>query len=263
MLSPRSFQSMKYHIILWKVCGWWDWPERPVWYRAYGLSISLLFYILFPLGMIVHLVTSTTGVSEAIQTMLFMFTALCGIKIWIVMRQKPMIRSIFQMMETLDEQIANDEHRHVMANGIRRARVVNIILWVTYFVCLCLLYLDKMIENNGSLMWSSYVPFDYHRNKFKYHVVMIYQFLGTMYSALVHATVDSLGGSMYSVIGSHLDLLGKRLANLGVVETTVAGADGLQTVRRKIIFQKEVKVAQRQCERELSECVKTHLLCVE
>lgn len=261
--TSQSFQSMKYHIIIWKICGWWDWPERPVWYRAYGLSISLFFFILFPLGMIIHLVTSTTDVFDAIHTMLFLFSALCGIKIWIVMRQKPLLRRIFDMMDTLDKEINTDEHRRTIATGVQRARTVNIVLCYTYYICVSLLYLDKLIENDGNLMWSFYVPFEYQHSKLVFHSVMFYQFVATMYSAIVHSSVDALGGSMYSVIGSHLDLLGKRLASLGVV---ASASDG-QMVRKKNVFQnadrKAVEAARKQCERELSECVKTHLLCVE
>lgn len=251
-----SVQSMKYHIIIWKVCGWWDWPERPFWYTAYGLFVSLFFYILFPLGMIIEL-WSTTDVFEAIHTMLFLFSALCGIKIWIVMRQKPLIHRIFEMMNTLDLEINSEEYRETIGAGVSKARFLNVILCYIYYTCVCLLYMAKLIDNDGQLMWSFYLPFNYHRNPYIFHAVMFYQFVGTMFSAIVHSSVDAVGGSMYMVVGTHLELLGKRLANLGVNQM----AEGKNMFRNA--GGKELEKAKRQCEQELINCVSTHLLCVE
>lgn len=249
-----SIQSMKYHLIIWKICGMWNWDGRPKWYPAYSTAIFILFYIAFPLGMFVQLFFST-DVVQAIQTFMFLFTALCGLKLYIVMRQRPLIFRIFNLMDKLDSDISTDTYRATIKVGVQRAQLMNFAGFFINNSCTILLYLSKLIANDRTLIWQFYFPFDHRQNSYIFHTVLFYQFLATVWNALVHSSIDALGGSMYTVIGSHLDVLGKRLANLGVDQNRMYFINAAQI--------NQLKKNHIQNEIELIKCVETHKLCAE
>lgn len=248
---------MKYHLVIWKICGLWNWEGRPQWYPAYSAVITLLFYVLFPLGMFVQLFF-TTDIVQAIQTCMFLFTAMCGLKLYIVMRQRPLIFRIFNLMHKLDGFIGNDDdtYRTTIAAGVRRAQFMNFSGATINFTTTTLLYLSKLIVNDGSLIWQFYFPFDHQRSAYVYHSVLFYQFAATIWNALVHSSIDALGGSMYTVIGSHLDVLGKRASNLGVEQSKPMYFNNVSDFIR-------IKRMQLKNEKDLIKCIETHKLCAE
>lgn len=260
LTAASSLDSIKYHKIIWNICGYCDWPSGapPLWYTVYRNFVILFFLLCFPLGMIIKL-TMTTDLFEAIDTMLFLLTALGGLKIWLVMHQKPLLHRIVQLLQTLDRQnydpgdVDQQQQHQIINAGIRRGQRVNLMLCLVYYSSTVLLYVTCLIDNNhGQLMWSFYFPYDYANNAYVYHGLLFYQFAGTLFSAIIHSSVDSLAGSFYCVIGSHLELLGKRLENLGV------GVPRIKSHKRPVMAE-----LRQDGDRELAHCVQIHLMCVE
>lgn len=255
-----SIQSLKYHMIIWKLCGMWDWDGRPKLYPIYGAIITILFYIIFPLGIFVQLFF-TTNVYESVQILCILFTSGCGFKLWLVMRQRPLLNRIFELMEILDLQITTTEFHAVIMVGVRRAQIVNIVGCLFNYVTSILLYIAKLIENDGTLIWPFYVPFNYRENAMIFHALLIYQFLGSMWAAMVHSTVDAVGGSMYSVLGAHLDVLGLRMSRLGANDHEYN--EQYDGKRFKNCTNGKMERKKLQNFKDLKKCVDTHKLCVQ
>lgn len=251
-----SFQSLKYHIFIWKFCGFWDLDggvARPLWYRVYGLCIAIVFFVCFPLGMFIQLFL-LDNIDEVIQTLLFFLTAMSGLKIWLVtVYHKPKILHLFSLMERLDEYIGKDvQHQETIKKGVQRAIFFNKFEFGLYFSTSTALWLDPLMQSDKILIWLFWFPFDFKMNEFVYQTVLFYQYLGTAFAAAVHSTIDSIAAGMYSVVGSHLDVLGQRMSNLGKNRHE----------DQKINTPKYLEW-QKSCEKELKECVLVHQLCVE
>lgn len=247
-----SLQSMKFHIFTWKCSGFWSLNGNPGWYSVYGALVTIIFYVMFPLGMIMHLCYNITDLIEAIQVILFCFSALCGLKLWNIMLRKPLIDRIFILLHQLDRIngiVAEREYSKIIEAGIDRSQFWIIVCFFFYNLDSILLYVAKLISNDRTLIWSFYVPFDYRSNAIVFHSVLFYQYVATAFMAMVHASTDSIGGSMYSIIGSHLDVLGKRLSCLGV--------------ERSDCITIEEQLYRKECELELGNCIKTHRLCIQ
>lgn len=250
-----SVKALRNHILIWKLFGCWDLDgeARPMWYRMHSFFIIIVFFICFPLGLFIPLFR-TGNMEEFIQTVLFLLTAMCGLRIWLVtVHHKPTIFHLFRLMDCLDAYIGEDvRHQEIIKKGVQRATFYNKFDLCLYLCSSCILYTDALMKSNHALIWMYWVPFDYKKNEIVYHTVLFYQFLGTLFVATINPTIDSLAAAMYSVVESHLDVLGQRMANLGKNRRE----DQMINTPKYLEWQKS-------CEKELKECVLIHQLCVE
>lgn len=260
----RSTESMKYHLVIWKVCGQWNWPGRPAFYPVYGAAISIFCYILFPLGMFVQIFFAL-DYNEAIEIGCIFFTSLAGFKLWLVMRQRPLIVRIFQIMDQLDGQLVSGEYQAIVAAGVDRAKLVNVIGCFFNYTASVWLYAVKVwpTTNTHTLIWHFYVPFEYRQSAVVFHAVLFYQFVGTLFVAMVHSSVDALGGSMYAVLGAHLDVLERRMSRLGTDDDNNDGEDILKMTQNYWKRRETLKLKKIENYVQLGKCVETHKLCVE
>lgn len=249
----QSVQSLRNHILIWKLFGFWDLDgeARPLWYRAYGFCISIVFCFCFPLGMFIKLFL-LDNIEEFLQTLLFFLTSLIYLKMWLVtVYHKAKIFHLFSLMDRLDSYIGEDErHQETIKKAVKRATFFN-----TFEFSLCsasstTLWIDALMKSD--LIWLYWLPFDYKMSEIVYQTVLFYQYLGTVFNAIMHSTIDSIAAGMYSVVESHLNVLGQRMENLGKNRRE----------DQKINTPKYLEW-QKSCETELKECVLIHQLCVE
>lgn len=248
------------------MCGMWQWDGPPTVYRIYGSVTTLLFYILYPLGLFVQ-VFFAANIYESIQIACIFFTSLCGFKLWLVMRQRRLIVQTFQILNDLDGQILTRQHYSTIVTGVDRAKLVNLFGCFINGTATCWVYLVKLLENDRTLIWPFFVPFEYRENAMVFHVVLFYQFLGTVWVAFVHSSVDAIGGSMYSVLGAHMNVLEMRMSRLGVDDDddTDDVDDEISTKPKRLILDKKRKIELQKMQNylELIKCVETHKLCLK
>lgn len=215
-ITMRSIRSMDNHLIIWRVSGAWPWhSDYPIASGVYSIIMCTLFFVLFPLGMIIKLFL-IDDVSEFVQTAVFLMTALCGIKMLLIQRQRAVVRRLFGMMDLLDEQICTEAFARIRDKGVREASFFNKLLGATYYTTCVFLYTAVLLNPEPVLIWSFWLPYDYRRSKLVYHATLLYQIMGTTFSGMVNSSLDAYGGSMYSVLGSHLEVLGLRMKELGM-----------------------------------------------
>lgn len=270
-MKLSSKKAMKLHVILWKVCACWNWSDRPVWYPLYALTIYALFYVIFPLGMFAQFPFSTT-MFERIEITCIVFTCLSAIKLWLVMRKRPLIIEMFKLMDHLDEQIQTDEFHVIIMKAVRRSKLIIINGCVINCGASFVLYVTRTFGNEEKLLtWVSYIPFEYRNDEIIFQAVLLYQFVGSIIVSLVHATLDTIGGSYYAVLGAHLEVLALRMSRLGTNRDNnelITAADGNAVVRNAnwtrtfIENRKMEKLKKHQNCVELSRCVQLHLSCI-
>lgn len=194
------------------------------------------------------------NIDEVIQTLLFFLSAMSGLKIWLVtVYNKPKILNLFSLMDQLDENIGNNVyHQETIKKGVQRAIFFNKFAIGLYFSSSTALWLDPLMQSDRILIWLFWLPFDFKMNEIVYQTVLFYQYLGTLFAATVHSTIDSMAAGMYSVVGSHLDVLGQRMSNLG------KNRHEDQKINTPKYLEWQIS-----CEKELKECVLVHQLCVQ
>lgn len=256
----RSIRSMDNHLIIWRVAGAWPWhSDYPIASGIYSLIMCTLFFVLFPLGMIIKLFL-IDDVSEFVQTAVFLMTALCGIKMQFIQRDRHVVRRLFAMMDQMDEQIDTVEFASIRDKGVREASFFNKLLGATYYTTCVFLYTAVLLNPEPVLIWSFWLPFDYRQSKLVYHAVLLYQIIGTTFAGMVNSSLDAYGGSMYSVLGSHLEVLGLRMQQLGMhknwhqqsLTNNDGGSDVLPTQKPTVTPEENLK-----------SCVIMHSLTVE
>lgn len=257
---------MKIHVLIWKLCGCWNWDERPALYPLYAFFIFFLFYFIFPLGMFVQFAFTKT-LLEKIQVLCIAFTCFCGVKLWLVMRNRPLILKMFDIMDKLDEQIVSEEFQVIVMKGVRRAQLINVIGCTVNCIATCVLYVAKVFGNEEKLLiWPSYVPFEYRDNEVLFQGILAYQFISSMWVSAVHATLDAIGGSYYSLLGAHLEVLDLRMSRLGIDDDDIAyfgSTKRINSTKNLNEYTKMLELKKIQNNAELNRCVELHKLCVE
>lgn len=247
---------MDFIIIAWKICG--SWPistQYPRLSKAYSCIVIALFQVLFPLGMLINLF-SIEDISELLSTIVFLLIAMYGIKLWLIIHQKALIQKMFILMDKMDEQIDCNEYRKIRDSGVKNARWLSKGVASMYGLTTLFLYCAALLNPERVLIWSFWFPFDYQRNGIVYQIVLTYQMMGTVYAAFGNSSLDTYGGSLYNVLGSHFVVLGLRLAKLGHHQND----DDAVTTRRKLIVKQE---AQRtKTEGNFKDCIDMHMVLI-
>lgn len=256
MLSP-SQKLMNHHFISWKVVGLWpSTNERSQLYTAYSALITALFYIIFPLSMFLKLFFSN-DIFEIVDIILFLPTAMAGLKAYLIVRKRSDILDLFEMMGKLDKQIDdghNEFGRHTIHRRIRQSQRIIYTLACLYYTSTLCDYLSALMNSERILVWVSWYPFDPTARLEVYHGLLIYQFVATFYLATIIQSIDVFGGSIYCILGGHLEVLGARMEALGRRRQDI--------VRKWPPQRQSVQDQLKECESMLSDCIDVHHLCV-
>lgn len=247
---------MNHHVTSWKLVGLWHWNGQPRFYPYYTVVVSLLFCILFPLAMAMELIFAD-DISEIINIIMFLPTALGGLKAFLIIRKRPVILEMFDLLQELDEQqLRTEPYRNLVRLGIEHSRRFIRVLIVVYFTSGISDYISPLLKTERVLMWTAWYPFDTTARLAVYHSVLLYQFVATLYTATIIQSTDVFGGSIYCVVGAHLDVLGERIKGLGTKRTDLFN---FSTQRMKRAEPNQLRL---EAETELKDCVRTHKLCV-
>lgn len=214
-----------------------------------------MFQVLFPLGMLINLF-SIEDITEVLSTIVFLLIAMYGIKFWLTNRQKSLIQKMLVLMDKMDEQIDCNEYRKIRDNGVKNARWLAKGVALMYCFTTVFLYGAALMNPERVLIWSFWFPFDYQRNVIVYHIVLTYQMLGTLYAAVGNSSMDTFGGTLYNVLGSHFIVLGLRLSNLGHHQSDNVGV----TTRRKLLAKKQAQWTKT--EGDLKDCIDMHMVLI-
>lgn len=249
---------MNHHITSWKLVGLWQWDHHPRFYKLYILIVSILFYILFPFLMAVQLFY-IEDLSELMDIIMILPTVLGGLKGLLIVQKRHMILEVFDILRQLDDQLTTDRYRDLVASAIKRSRRIIRTLIVWYFTTVISGYISPLLKPEMELMWVSWFPFDTSARRDVYHLVLLYQFIATLYMATIIQSTDVFGGSIYCIVGAHLDVLGERITALGArSEFSKLSYD---EHRRK--YRKKQWMLMKRSESQLNDCIKTHLLCIK
>lgn len=262
MENIESIHSLKYHMLIWRLSG--SWPINPgnsIISTVYSALIAIPFFIVFPLGITIQLFR-INDISEFVQTLVFLLPALIGIKMSLVQSQRKLLRRIFAMMSSLDEQVQTVEYERIRNKGVKEAISVHTVLFITYFTTALFLFMATALGSNRELMWAFWLPFDHRKSALIYYAMLAYQCMATMFVGTVNSSLDSFGSSMYSMLVCHLEILGLRMQSLGEAKHQLTKNDTnlgkTIPVGNKLNRPQELSI-----EDELKNCVKIHSLIIE
>lgn len=229
---------MNYHIMVWKITGtWWYGSPEASWFKFYRIFILLGIYVLYPFMVLMRL-TESTDVSDIGAILYLMPTAMVGIKTWSLIRNKAEILELIELMAKLDSRLDRDaEHVCIVRRSIKEMGRVFRFLSCQYYGAVLLALSAALTSTDRQLLMKAFwSPVDYHKNIGAYYCIVAYQTLSHIFDCMIDTSLDSFAGTLYSILASHLDVLGIRLKSLG--------------------FQNGKPQAQ------LSECINTHYLCL-
>lgn len=210
----NSLQSMKYHILLWQFCGLWPPKHNPNWYRIYGFIFYLIFFILFPLSLIIKLFF-VDNFNELIETMLPCFSvALASVKGFNVFMKQIKFFELFDVMEKLDVAVQTTEQRLILKNVLNSSQNLFNLSCFFYVLSLTSAFIAVFRADERILIWPSWYPFDWKTNDYIYYTILMYQYISNFFVVLIDSSVDSYGAGLNNVLGGHIDILGVRLKNI-------------------------------------------------
>lgn len=251
-----SYKITQHHMKVWKVCGIWHWPEEPIWYTIYCWLVVCGIYIPFPLFITMELFFSK-NIYEAADAFLYLPTALAGFKGMLVVYNRKVILEMFEFCDALDElqMSISEEYRQPMKKGIFRSKFFSGMVICFYYSCLSLNLLKAIVSDDHSLMWASWWPMEYRQDNFGWYCAVFFQFVATTYMVTIFSTIDVFGGTIYSILAAHLDVIGQRLGRIGhsPEEQAFEWFENTSIARRYKVDN----------ETELNKCVEAHHICTK
>lgn len=233
---------MGYHIRTWKICGIWSHKDQPRWYAVYAVLLFGVVYCIFPTCMLLKLIF-VSSIKEVIETLMVCSTcALASVKGVIVMSKKKKLLQLFALLDQLDATgIKTDDHRNIVEVAIRESRSLIYLLCCCYYFGCCSAFIFCLLGSEPKLLWPAWFPLiPYEDGDGVFYVLLVYQYICSMFAALIDSSLDVYGSALNKTLGAHLDVLGIRLKGLG-----------------------ERKSNPIQLEAELNECIEYYSICIK
>lgn len=260
MMNPTkqriTIQSMRYHIIVWTVCGLWNIAGDPLWYRIYKFFLTLIFYFLYPLCIAIQLMF-TESFNEMIDILLILPTACAGVKGFFVILKRKKIKALFRLMEDMDQLIDSDEHRHVLDVQLNGSILLVKILSCIYYSTVVSSFLVAFLAEERRFIWQSYYPFDHQHNLGIYYFFLLFQLMASFLVSFIYSSLDVYGSALYKMLGAHIDILGDKLRHLGTIKSLAK----VQAAYGAVELSEAMKSAKYAS--DLKQCVLYHNYCIQ
>lgn len=241
-----SLNVMRYHVMVWKVCGLWKLPGDPLWYRAYCTVLYTIFYVLYPLCIALQLMF-TNSFDEMIDILLILPTACAGMKGCFVIAKRSELRQLFVLMEQMDDFVKDPEHQQMVEMQIRESMTLVKVLSVFYYSTVVSSFMVAFLAEERRFMWQSYYPFDYQHNLGIYYFFLLFQCVASFLVSFIYSSLDLYGSALYKVLGAHIDILGLKFKVLGKAKSTWNNA---------LDHQKQIHM-------DVKECAIYHTMCIQ
>lgn len=251
-------KAMRYHIRVWQICGIWP-PQSARLARLYPIYSLLVFgalFVLFPGCMVLNLLR-VPDLSGVVATMLICSTCvMAAIKGAFVVHNRHRIRQLFACLGAMDAYLVDERQQRLIGRTVGESRRIVFVLSVLYYCGVHSAFGLSQLDQDGNgrvLMWPSWypgVPWQ-HGAAWVLAVVLAYQYVASVFVALLDSSVDVYGAALHKVLGAHLDALALRLAELG----RTPDDDGAAAAAAPI-------GGEAHWERQLHECARHHWLCI-
>lgn len=246
-----SIQVMAFPLKIWKICGIWHDADQPIWFTIYAYTIYIVLYLLFPIC-IGASIFFTNNFDEIIEILVVFPSTLAGLKGLFVVFQKKQLLELFQYLNEMDLEIQTIEHRSIIQKKLNESNFLVKFFYSEYCVTIVLSFIIVIMANDRSFMWPSWYPLDYEHNSIIYYGLLCYQLIASLFVAVLNTSLDTYGSALYKVLGGHLDILGMRLQQLGVVQKHPMSMKMEKHNYMELLNKKHIK-----------ECVDYHVLCIK
>lgn len=251
-----TMQSMKFHILVWKICGVWpDTQSQQIWYPFYAILFFGIIFIIFPVCMILNLIW-VDNLNQVVETLLICSTCvLASLKGFFVLLKQSKLRELFAIINEMDMHVKTDVQKDIIKVAIKECRTLIFVASGLYYGGVNSAFILSFLGSERALMWPSWYPcIHYENSTVIFFTLAIYQYVASLFVALMDSSVDIYGSALNKMLGAHLDILGIQLKNLGIEP------DKNTQIKNGT---KQLDVLQNKWERELSECADYHNLCIK
>lgn len=250
-----TIQAMRYHIMVWTVCGLWDIPGNPMWYRIYKAFLTVIFYVMYPLFIAIQLLF-TANFNEMIDILLILPTACAGIKGSFVIIKRKQIKALLQLLDDMDQLIDSDDHRRILNEQLSGSMLLVKILSCIYYSTVVSSFLVAFLAEERRFIWQSYYPFDYQHNLGHYYFFLFFQFGASFLVSFIFSSLDLYGSALYKMLGGHIDILGDKVKQLGTVKSLA------KLIAEQGAVELNDAMMSQQFAADLKHCVVYHNYCI-
>lgn len=210
-------KNLKYHINIFKTCGFWEMESYPSIFRIYSVSLFTILLIIFPASLILNIFYVDT--IEAVIRHSFITVSACtvSIKALVVILKRHRIKELMQIMKDIDlgsQHLERDSMLRKTCGDCQRLICAILIGFMATFTSLVIQTILSIPEER---MWPSttFIPIESLHHPVIYNAVLIYQALANAVMGIMGSALDT-----YSVVLMHslrclLHILGIRLRQIG------------------------------------------------
>lgn len=242
-----SMQALRYHIFVWKVCGFWSLPGNPIWYRFYSTALCIIFYIMYPLWVAVQ-VLFVDSLDKMIEILLILPTACAGMKGYFVILRRRELHMLFELVDRMDSFVQRTEQTEVIKKETYESMRLVKMLSIFYYSTVVSTFMIAFLPEERRFMWKAYFPFGYEDNLGIYYSCLLFQLVASFFVSFIYSSLDLYGSVLYKLLGAHIDILGKKFKELGRLDEDIID---MHMDRHQRI------------DEDLKQCVIYHNLCIQ
>lgn len=183
------------------------------------------------------------AVDNLVMTSSLVMAGIKGVNIFL---NRHRLQELFDMLDHLDKAITKEEER-MFDQIFEESRILLKMFLVAYLSAWLCLTSQIFWSNKDQILWSStlFYPYEPLQAPSIYFTVLVYQCFSNFCICVVDSSADTYGVVLNHVLGGHVDVLGKRLQELGHSESS-----------------KDSKQLNKEARDLLIQCVHTYTVCL-
>lgn len=213
----NSRESLKWHILFFKICGVWHPEHGSILYTLWSLFFSFIVYIAFSISLLVC-VFFVDSVNKIVDHMIITSSVIMvAVKAYNVLVMRKQFDELLILMQELDDSTTIEEHRNIFQPIFKESDFLFKFFCFSYLSTWSAIALQVIVSPPDERTWpSTYLyPIKYLHHPFIYVGGLFCQGISNFFVCSMDVAEDTYGASLLHILGGHIMALGQRLSDLG------------------------------------------------
>lgn len=216
-IKMNSIQVIRSHIWIYRYFGLWPSAQPSLWYTFFSITFICFVYTGFPVMMLIS-VLFVRNVNQVVDNLVMTSSlVMAGIKGINIFLKRHKLKELLNMLQCLDKGITTNDDERMFDTIFKESRALLKMFLVAYLSAWSCLTLQIFWSSKDQILWSStlFYPYEPLQAPVIYFSVLVYQCFSNFCICVVDASADTYGVVLNHILGGHVDVLGKRLQQLG------------------------------------------------
>lgn len=223
----NSRKVLKWHIRVFKICGFWLPEDESTLYNFYTIIFSILVFVGLSTSQLIS-VFYLDSINAIVDHLILTSTnIMMSIKAFNLLYKRKVFAKLLQLMKQMDNTVSDDEEKSIFRPLFIDSDRMLLIFLIDYAFSWIFVAIQVIMSPPKTRIWSStfFYPVEILHRPNIYIGGILFQAISTIFLIIFSVAGDSYGASLLHILGGHLNVLGSHIRNFGKNELRFTAID--------------------------------------